>query len=147
MLKNQFEFEAFWGKLFALEAGYMPVKAYANDSAFDLFAKAGVILSPGDTCLIKTNAKIAFKQGYCGLVLSRSGLALHSSVAVLNAPGLIDESYIGELGVILHNFGNKQFEIKPLDRIAQLLIIENKLTTGLANYSRGESGFGSTGIA
>lgn len=123
-----------------------PIQATPG-SAFDLKSADDYCLQPGQTLLIKCGVKIKFQPGYCGLVLSRSGLALRNSVFVLNAPGLIDTDYAGELCAILHNLGAEAFCICRGDRIAQLLIIENKLTAGLTDYSRGEGGFGSTGIA
>jgi dUTP pyrophosphatase len=128
------------------EPELMPVQATPG-SAFDLKSADDYYLQPGQTLLIKCGVKIKLKPGYCGLVLSRSGIALRNSVFLLNAPGLIDTDYAGELCAILHNLGSEAFCICRCDRIAQLLIIENKLTIGLTDYARGENGFGSTGIA
>jgi len=95
---------------------------------------------------------MAIPLGYAGFVLPRSGLAIRRGVTVVNAPGLIDSGYRGELMVGLINHGEESFEIAPGDRIAQLVIVaverpEFVFVDRLESSSRGEDGFGSTGVA
>ena len=108
------------------------------------------IIYPGETKLVKTGINISIPLGYAGFVCSRSGLALKQNVFVLNAPGIIDSDYTGEVGVILHNASDDRFTVKPGDRIAQLLIVKcehfmfNEVAE-LKQTDRGDGGFGSTG--
>jgi dUTP pyrophosphatase len=143
-----------------------PKKAHADDAAYDLRAAEDVSLLPGTPTLVKTGIRIALPSGYAGLVLPRSGLALKHGVTVLNAPGLIDPGYRGEVGVILYLFLTARhlhqqlkdsfFDIERGDRIAQLLIVRTA-DVNFRHYTprgfepvtplteRGEGGFGSTG--
>ena len=120
-----------------------------GDAGLDLHAVHDAILQPGSTELINTGLRLELPAGHCALVLSRSGLALHHSIAVLNAPGLIDPSYRGEVGVILHNYGYQPYAVSQGDRIAQLLIspyATPPLVAGqVGDTHRGAGGFGSTG--
>lgn len=136
-------------------------KAHADDAAYDLCAAEDFYLTPGDRALVKTGVRLAIPEGFAGLVLPRSGLAIKHGITVLNAPGLIDPGYRGEVGVILVHFGlgsNDRFHFhgKRGDRIAQLLIVRTadvrlayftpRQTETLWHPSkRGEGGFGSTG--
>jgi dUTP pyrophosphatase len=135
-------------------SGNKPEKQHDDDAAFDLRSKMDYVVQPGDTKLIDCGFSIEIPDGYVGLVCSRSGIALAQSVFVLNAPGVIDPSFRGEVRVILHNLGHQPFSIRPGDRIAQLLIIPNgdfriitALPENLIQTDRGEDGFGSTGLA
>ncbi len=99
-----------------------------------------------------TGFAIAVPADHCGLILPRSGLALKHGVTVLNAPGLIDSGYRGELKVILHNAGSETVSIERGQRIAQLLILSVPAVTFLAVEElppapddRGDQGFGSSG--
>lgn len=95
--------------------------------------------------LVKAGFSVTIPKGMVGMVCSRSGLALKSAVAVLNAPGIIDSDYQGEIGVILMNFGRENFSVKVGDRIAQLVIVPcHAIPTLLSRLGRGEGGFGST---
>lgn len=129
-----------------------PTKAHPDDAAYDLRAAHDFAIDRGNSLLINTGVRIAIPEGYAGLVLPRSGLALNNGLTVLNAPGLIDPGYRGDIGVILANLtGSKNWHIgKTGDRIAQLLIIKTadvrfQHTTQLRDTDRGDSGFGSTG--
>ena len=100
--------------------------------------------------MIKTGLKIAIPQGYGGFVYPRSGLALKKGITVLNADGVIDPGYRGEVGVILINHGENKFKIKKGDRIAQLIIhrtftVEWEEVEDLEISQRGTGGFGHTG--
>jgi dUTP pyrophosphatase len=100
--------------------------------------------------LIPTGLYIELEEGYEAMVRPRSGMALKYGITVLNTPGTIDADYRGEVGVILVNLSNKDYTIKPGDRIAQMVI--NKYETAqiefvneLSNTERGEGGFGHSG--
>ncbi|MFW6023031.1 MAG: dUTP diphosphatase [Halanaerobiaceae bacterium] len=132
----------------------MPLPKYQHfgeDAGLDLLSAEDTFLRAGEYKLIKTGIKIAIPRGYGGFVYPRSGLALKHGITVLNADGVIDPGYRGELGVILINHGDKDFTIKKGDRIAQLIIhktfaIEWKEVDQLNDSSRGEGGFGHTGV-
>ena len=112
-------------------------------------------LDPGEWRLISTDLRVAVPEGHVGLVCSRSGLALRRGLFVLNAPGVIDPGYRGEVGVILMNAANHRAVIRPGERVAQLLIIPTSDIRMSESYrasskfddgtDRGEGGFGSTG--
>ncbi len=124
---------------------------YGEDAGLDLMANEDKNLQPGDYELIKTGLKIAIPPGYAGFVYPRSGLALKHGITVLNADGVIDPGYRGELGVILINHGEKVFKIKKGNRIAQLIIqktftVEWEETNQLNTSKRGKGGFGHTGL-
>ena len=130
--------------------------AYSTEGAacFDLQAnvEGEIILQPGRSVCIDTGLKIAIPAGWKLDICSRSGLALKHQVFVLNAPGIIDADYRGVVGVILYNAGSEAFSINRGDRIAQGSF--NKIyrfgwnpKASLDATERGESGFGSTGVA
>jgi dUTP pyrophosphatase len=130
----------------------LPLPAYARegDAGLDLAAAAPVTLPPGGRQLVPTGLRVAIPIGHAGLVLPRSGLALRSGVTVLNAPGLIDSGYRGEVGVLLVNHGAEAVTIKRGERIAQLVIQPVERATlvevrELDATARGAGGFGSTG--
>ena len=102
----------------------LPLPAYARegDAGLDLAAATTVTVPPGGRQLVPTGLRVAIPIGHAGLVLPRSGLALRSGVTVLNAPGLIDAGYRGELGVLLVNHGAEAVTIERGERIAQLVI-------------------------
>jgi dUTP pyrophosphatase len=90
-------------------------------------------------------------KGYEAQVRSRSGLAIKNGVSVLNSPGTIDSGYRGEVGVILANFGDADFEIKAGDKIAQIVVAPVTLAAveevdEIDETDRGTGGFGSTGV-
>src|SRR5205807_7537200 len=102
----------------------LPLPAYARegDAGLDLVAAAPATLPPGGRALVSTGLRVAIPEGYAGLVLPRSGLALRAGVTVLNAPGLIDSGYRGEIGVLLVNHGAEPVAIGRGERIAPLVI-------------------------
>jgi len=130
----------------------LPLPAYARpgDAGLDLRASEDVTLAPGDRRLVSTGIAIAIPEGHAGLVLPRSGLAMHKGVTVLNAPGLIDSGYRGELKVVLLNTDRgERFVVEPGMRIAQLVVVpvvlpEPKEVAELPESERGERGFGSS---
>jgi dUTP pyrophosphatase len=101
--------------------------------------------------MVPTGIAIALPEGHAGLVLPRSGLAARHGIALVNAPGLIDEGYRGELRVLLLNTDRTEpFAIAPGDRIAQLVLVRVSLVDavevrGLDATERGDGGFGSSG--
>jgi dUTP pyrophosphatase len=110
-----------------------------------------VILKPLERAIIKTGLYIALPMGYEAQIRPRSGLAAKHGITVLNAPGTIDADYRGEIGVILVNLSNDEFTIKDGDRVAQMVIARFEHTKWeevnvLNETSRGDGGFGSTGI-
>lgn len=126
-----------------------PEQANAGDAGYDLKAIGPAIsIAPGGRALVKTGLRVAIPAGHAGLVCSRSGLALKKGVFVLNAPGIIDAGYRGEVGVILANMGDEYFDVNPGDRVAQLVFVRVEhpaLVFGIADDTeRGAGGFGST---
>lgn len=131
----------------------LPLPAYARegDAGLDLAAASTVTLAPGGRHLVPTGLRVAIPIGHAGLVLPRSGLALRSGVTVLNAPGLIDSGYRGEVGVLLVNHSAEAVTIHRGERIAQLVIqaVERAMLVEvqeLGATGRGAGGFGSTGV-
>lgn len=125
----------------------------AGDAAADLPSAIDCVLQPGERQAVPTGFAVAIPFGAAGLVLSRSGLAVHDGVAVLNAPGLIDSGYRGEVRVVLVNHGQEPVEISRGQRIAQLMVIAappfelvpvEELPQ--APDDRGSAGFGSSGV-
>ncbi len=130
----------------------LPARAHDDDAACDLYADEAATIAPGARATIATGVALALPPGSCGLVVPRSGLAARHGITVLNAPGLIDPGYRGEVKVVLFNSDpDESFTVAPGDRIAQLLVLETAagalaLTSGdLEATTRGEGGFGSTG--
>lgn len=132
------------------EDGFLPTYAQDGDAGADLRSTIDISVLPGNTVLVPTGVRLGLPAGYVGLVCSRSGLALKSGVFVLNAPGVVDSGYRGEVGVILHNAGFNTFKVNRGDRIAQLMIQKFEspawvVRETLDETSRGAGGFGSTG--
>ncbi len=110
-----------------------------------------ITLKPLDRTIVKTGLFIELPIGYEAQVRPRSGLAAKNGVTVLNAPGTVDADYRGEIGVILVNLSNEDFTIQNGERIAQLVIAKHEraewtVVQELSETSRGEGGFGSTGV-
>jgi len=110
-----------------------------------------VTLKPLERAIIKTGLFIELPVGYEAQVRPRSGLAAKKGVTVLNAPGTIDADYRGEVGVILVNLSNEDFVVENGERIAQMVIAKHERAewlevAELSETSRGEGGFGSTGV-
>jgi len=131
------------------DTAHDPIRAYNSDACWDLSAHGDHMVS--DWAIIPTGLKIDLPYGYCGLIMSRSGLAAKDGVFVLNAPGVIDSGYTGEIKVILGNLSNTNWEIQDGERIAQLFIAPVEQHYLLRDDTmrvfsmRGEGGFGSTG--
>ena len=121
----------------------LPTRAYPGDAGLDLYALENGALEPGARASIRTGIAVEIPDGRAGLVLPRSGLAAKHGIALVNAPGLIDAGYRGEVRVLLLNTDqNATFAISAGDRIAQLVLVE---VGDLALSERGAGGFGSTG--
>ena len=132
-------------------AGKIPEYAFSTDSGCDLYSNEYRILAPGNIVLVHTGVKIALPDGYEAQVRSKSGLA-SMGVFVMNSPGTVDESYRGEILVILYNCGSDDFLIIPGKKIAQLVVapyvqaeFEEIVSFEALTTERGECGFGSTG--
>jgi dUTP pyrophosphatase len=103
----------------------LPGRAYAGDAGLDLSACERVELEPGERAVVGTGVAVAIPEGYAGFVQPRSGLADRHGISIVNAPGLIDSGYRGELKVILLNTdGSQRFVVEPGMRIAQLVVLE-----------------------
>ena len=129
-----------------------PAYAREGDAGADLTAREGATLAPGGgRALIPTGIALAIPTGYAGFVQPRSGLALRHGVTCLNTPGLIDSGYRDELKVLLVNLDPREpYEVKPGDRIAQLVIqpvvhAAFVPVEALPPSERGHGGFGHSG--
>ena len=130
---------------------HLPRHAHPGDAGADLTAAEGTVIAPGERSLVGTGLAVAIPDGHAGLVMPRSGLAIREGVTVVNAPGLIDAGYRGEVKVALINHGTEEFVVERGDRIAQLVIVavpevEFIAVESLETSARGEGGFGSTGV-
>ena len=130
----------------------LPAQHHRGDAGYDLYARAEARLTPGGgRALVPTGIAIAIPEGYAGFVQPRSGLALRHGVTCLNTPGLIDAGYRDEVSVLLVNLDPRlAFDVKPGDRIAQLVIqrvheVEWDEVESLDDTARGTGGWGSTG--
>lgn len=129
----------------------LPTRAHAGDAGVDLRAAEPATIRPGERAVVGTGIAVEIPPGHAGLVLPRSGLALRHGIALVNAPGLIDSGYRGELRVLLLNTDRDQaFDVAPGDRVAQLLLVpfaaaEPVAVAALAESERGRGGFGSSG--
>jgi dUTP pyrophosphatase len=133
------------------ERAVLPTRAHPGDAGLDLHALDGVALAPGERARVRTGIAVEIPDGQAGMVLPRSGLAARHGIALVNAPGLIDAGYRGELQVLLLNTDRQQpFELEPGDRIAQLVIVDVRTPAAieveeLTDSDRGGGGFGSSG--
>ena len=129
----------------------LPSYARAGDAGLDLVAAERVVIEPGARGLVRTGLTLAIPVGYAGFVLPRSGLALRHGLTVLNAPGLIDAGYRGEVQVLLVNHDpSRAVTLERGERIAQLVVQRVEQVTlvevdELPSSERGAGGFGSTG--
>ncbi|MEA2429267.1 MAG: dUTP pyrophosphatase [Thermoleophilaceae bacterium] len=132
-------------------AAKAPARAHPGDAGYDLHAAEPATLEPGARASVGTGIAVEIPDGCAGLVLPRSGLAARHGVSVVNAPGLIDAGYRGEVRVLLLNTDrDDSFEVAPGDRIAQLVIVRHEApeleeAESLAESARGDGGFGSSG--
>lgn len=128
---------------------YETIASAGMDLRADLTAP--ITLTPLGRVIVKTGLFIELPIGYEAQVRPRSGLAIKKGITVLNSPGTVDADYRGEIGVILVNLSNEDFVIENGERIAQLIIAKHERAEWievqeLSETSRGEGGFGSTGV-
>lgn len=129
----------------------LPQRAYSGDAGIDLAACDRVVIGPGQRAVVSTGLAVAIPDGYAGLLLPRSGLAAEHGLSQVNAPGLIDAGYRGELRVILLNTDrDRPFTVEPGMRIAQLVLVPVLAARPLEveelpPAERGEAGLGSSG--
>jgi dUTP pyrophosphatase len=129
----------------------LPSRAHEGDAGLDLYSAEAIAIGPGERASVRTGIAVEIPAGFAGLVLPRSGLAARHGIALVNAPGLIDSGYRGEVRVLLLNTDRTDaFEIEPGDRIAQLVVTpvtdaEPIEVAELATSARGDGGFGSSG--
>jgi dUTP pyrophosphatase len=132
------------------EDAVVPARAYSGDAGLDLAACDRVELGPGERAVVPTGLAVAIPNGYAGFVQPRSGLASRHGISVVNAPGLIDSGYRGEIRVVLLNTDRREtFVVEPGMRIAQLVVLpvpelELVETEELPESERGVRGFGSS---
>lgn len=128
----------------------VPARAYTGDAGLDLAACERVELAPGERATVGTGLAVAIPDGYAGYVQPRSGLAARHGITIVNAPGLVDSGYRGELRVVLLNTDPREpFLVEPGMRIAQLVIVpipevEPVQVDELPDSERGVRGFGSS---
>ena len=133
------------------ETARPPAPAHPGDAGHDLHAAEGAVIEPGARASVGTGLALAIPDGLAGLVLPCSGLALRHGIALVNAPGLIDSGYRGEVRVLLLNTDRHEpFEVELGDRVAQLVLIAPAVAglrevESLPETARGGGGFGSTG--
>jgi dUTP diphosphatase len=131
----------------------VPLPSYATegDAGLDLCAAEDLTLKPGERAAVSTGVAVAIPVGFAGFVHARSGRALREGLALVNAPGLIDSGYRGEIKVIVVNLDNSEaLEIRRSEKIAQLVVqpveqVELHVVDALPASRRGTGGFGSTG--
>ena len=131
----------------------LPQRAYPDDAAYDLHAAVDLVIAPLQRAVVPTGIALGLPPGVAALTLPRSGLAARHGITIVNAPGLIDPGYRGEIQVILLNTDRDEpFAVHVGDRIAQLLLV-GLLDAALFEVSeleataRGARGFGSSGTA
>ncbi len=130
---------------------HSPVKAHKEDACFDLRASDDINVPSHHWATVRTELAIRIPSGHVGLIMSRSGLASKHGVFVLNAPGIIDAEYSGEIKVVLANMNDYAYHVERGDKIAQFMVMpmmqismlrgDNMIWSGM----RGDNGFGSSG--
>lgn len=129
----------------------LPTRAHPGDAGLDLHAAEECTIAPGERAMVATGIAVELPEGHAGLVVPRSGLAARHGISVVNAPGLIDAGYRGEVKVLLLNTDLQEpFEVTAGMRIAQLVVMpvaiaEPVEAEELTGSARGDGGFGSSG--
>jgi dUTP pyrophosphatase len=132
------------------EDAVLPERAYSGDAGLDLAACDRHELGPGERAVVGTGLAVAIPEGFAGFVQPRSGLAARHGISVVNAPGLVDSGYRGEIRVVLLNTDRREpFVVEPGMRIAQLVVLpvpelELAEVEELPESARGVRGFGSS---
>ena len=133
------------------EEAVLPERAYPGDAGLDLVSCERLVIEPGERAVVGTGIAVAIPEGHAGLVVPRSGLAARHGIGIVNAPGLVDSGYRGELRVVLVNTDRADsFTVEPGMRIAQLVLVpvsaaEPVEVDVLPETARGMAGFGSSG--
>ncbi len=132
---------------------FLPEYKTEGSSGMDLYAaiENEITLKPLERVLVPTGIKIEIPIEYEAQIRARSGLSVKHGITLINAVGTVDADYRGEVCVGLVNLSNEEYTIKPNDRIAQMVIAkvekaQLEVTSELAESTRGEGGFGSTGF-
>ena len=126
----------------------LPQKAHAGDLGYDLFSAENIVVYPDETKLISTGIAIQFPTGYGGFIKDRSSVS--TKYSVFTVAGVIDNGYIGEIKIALHNAGEDPWKCSVGDKIAQLVLIPTvnfqveEVSELVAQDQRGKGGFGST---
>lgn len=127
----------------------MPTKGYKDDAAFDLYSyQAFTTIEPGKSEVFRTGTHMNIPKGYCGLLVSKSGMNVNHGI---QSVGLIDAEYTGEIIVKLYNHSEKPYTVFKGDKISQILILPipiaelEKVDEFGEDTERGDKGFGSTG--
>jgi dUTP pyrophosphatase len=132
-------------------AATLPTHAHEGDAGYDLYSIEAAELGPGERAMLRTGIAVEVSNGHAALILPRSGTAAKHGISVVNAPGLIDQGYRGEIRVLLLNTDRTEpFRVEPGDRIAQLILVRVETppveeVESLNDSVRGEGGFGSSG--
>jgi dUTP pyrophosphatase len=130
------------------ENAILPKKAHSGDLGYDLFTNEGTAVFPNETKVVKTGISIQFPEGYGGFIKDRSSVA--TKKGLFTVAGVIDNGYIGEICVALHNGTDSLIHITPGEKIAQLVLIPTvnfevvEVDKVISTDQRGEGGFGST---
>ncbi|MFN2612343.1 MAG: dUTP diphosphatase [Solirubrobacterales bacterium] len=135
------------------EKATLPTRAHEGDAGMDLCAAEAASIGPGERVQVGTGLAVEIPEGWAGMVLPRSGLALRHGISLVNAPGLIDPGYRGEIRILLLNTdANTEFKVAVGDRVAQLLLTPFSTARPVESRSlseseseRGAGGFGSSG--
>ena len=131
------------------ETAKLPQKAHAGDLGYDLFANEGAAIFPNETKVVKTGIAIQFPAGYGGVIKDRSSVA--TKKGLFTVAGVIDNGYIGEIGIALYNGTDSLIHVAPGEKIAQLVLIPTvnfevtEVDEVVSADQRGDGGFGSTG--
>ncbi|GGA11898.1 dUTP diphosphatase [Okeania sp. KiyG1] len=134
------------------ESAIVPYYAHPQDAGLDLFSIDELTINPGESQLIHTGISMELPSGTEAQIRPRSGLALKHQITVLNTPGTIDETYRGEIGIILINHGKNSFQVTRGMKIAQMVIasvlsVKVEEVDELSTTKRDIKGFGSTGMS
>ena len=138
-----------WKKL--TNTAKIPTYGTVSSARFDLYASEAYVIYPGGRGLVRTGLAVELPTGHELQIVSRSGMALKHGVIVLNAPGIIDEDYRDEVGVVLINHGSEPYTISPGDRVAQaglmeVIKAEHDVVETLTDPGTRKGGFGHTGV-
>lgn len=131
-----------------VDGAVMPIRGTKKSAGYDLHSNEGIVVRAGHRCLVHTGISVQLEDNEYLAIVPRSGLALKKGITVLNTPGTIDADYYpGEIGVILYNSTDEDYEVKWGDRIAQAILHDYKtMEDDNVEDKERSGGFGSTGI-